>query len=66
MWGLSDDDILNTNTPASAATAAPVQNDEGEVIESVLDHRRKETGSGKWRYMIFFSISKITLFFTHY
>lgn len=45
MWGLSDDDILNTNTPASAATAAPVQNDEGEVIESVLDHRRKETGS---------------------
>lgn len=49
MWGLSDDDeILNSNTPASAATAAAlVQNDEGEVIESVLDHRRKETGSGK-------------------
>ncbi|CAO3634620.1 unnamed protein product [Mucor hiemalis] len=40
MWGLSDEEVLNLNTPA-----IPVQNDEGEVIESVLDHRRKDTGS---------------------
>lgn len=40
MWGVSDDE---TNDPY---TNAPPEEDE-EVIESVLDHRKKETTTGK-------------------
>lgn len=40
MWGVSDDE---TNDPY---TNAPPEEDE-EVIESVLDHRKKGTATGK-------------------
>ena len=36
LWGLSEEDIVETYTPAV------VEEDEGDVIEQVLDHRRKE------------------------
>lgn len=40
MWGVSDDE---TNDPYAAP---PPEEDDGEVIESVLDHRRKDTSTG--------------------
>ncbi|OBZ91189.1 Chromodomain helicase hrp3 [Choanephora cucurbitarum] len=36
LWGLSEEDVVETYTPAV------VEEDEGDVIEQVLDHRRKE------------------------
>lgn len=53
MWGVSDDE---SNDPYAAA---PVEEDDGEVIESVLDHRRKETNTG-----MYLSTQRIS-FFTH-
>lgn len=47
MWGVSDDE---TNDPY---TNAPPEEDE-EVIESVLDHRKKETALGKLKRKYFF------------
>ena len=37
MWGLSDEETVNAYTPIE-----PTEHEEGEVIESVLDHRRKQ------------------------
>ncbi|CAO3622921.1 unnamed protein product [Mucor fragilis] len=36
LWGLSDEEITESYTPAA------VEEEEGEVIEAVLDHRRRE------------------------
>lgn len=41
LWGLSDEEITESYTPAA------VEEEEGEVIEAVLDHRRRE-GYGKY------------------
>lgn len=46
MWGVSDDE---TNDPY---TTAQLEEDDGEVIESVLDHRRKVTSPGMYSYTI--------------
>lgn len=55
MWGISDEEVVNPYTPVAAAT--PNEHEEGEVIESVLDHRRKQNNSGKNNNPI--SISKV-------
>lgn len=41
LWGISDEEITESYTPAA------VEEEEGEVIEAVLDHRRRE-GYGKY------------------
>jgi chromodomain-helicase-DNA-binding protein 1 len=44
-WGISDEEAIDPYNPAPGdggrSSAPPVEEDEGEVIESVLDHRRK-------------------------
>ncbi|RCI06913.1 hypothetical protein CU098_013935, partial [Rhizopus stolonifer] len=40
LWGLSEEEIVETYTPV------PAEEDEGDVIEQVLDHRRKEGDEG--------------------
>lgn len=41
LWGISDEEMTESYTPAAA------EEEEGEVIEAVLDHRRRD-GYGKY------------------
>lgn len=46
LWGLSDEDAAM----GEVYTPAPAEEDEGEVIEAVLDHRRRE-GYGRFLFI---------------
>jgi hypothetical protein len=52
LWGLSDDDTA----AGESYTPAPAEEDEGEVIEAVLDHRKCE-GHGKLVYLCLESLA---------